>query len=313
MPEYKVSESDVGKRVDEILFSTGEFLSRSKAQALIKEGEVLLNEKPCKAGNKVDLGDIITYSLPKQVPTDLIGENIPLDVIYEDDYLIVVNKPAGQVVHYGNGVEQGTTLVEAVLAHCPLSTAAGTLRPGVVHRLDQATSGVMLFAKTDVAYRELTRMFAERRIHKTYYAFVHGIPKLHSGMIDAPIGRHQTDRKRMAVVKDGRRAVTHWQVLERYGDATFLHVELETGRTHQIRVHMAYEKHPILGDPVYGSIAPKLGLYSQALHGYRLQFTHPISGEQMVFTAPLPEDFITALKRLSINGTVPEWVTKGEL
>ena len=215
-----------------------------------------------------------------------------LDILYEDDDLLVVNKPAGQVVHYGNCVEQGTTLVEAVLAHCPLSTAAGVLRPGVVHRLDQATSGVMLFAKTDVAYRELTRMFAERRIHKTYYAFVHGIPKLHSGIIDAPIGRSTHDRTAMCVTTRGRPAVTHWECLEAFPNANqaLLVCRPITGRTHQIRVHLKHIGYPIVGDEKYGKRenSPNERLF---LHAYQIEFEHPITQKECLFTAPLPKEF----------------------
>ena len=216
-----------------------------------------------------------------------------LDILYEDADLLVVNKPAGQVVHWGNGVESGSTLVEAILSHCSLSTAAGALRPGVVHRLDQATSGVMLFAKSDVAYRELTRMFAERHIHKTYYAFVHGIPKLHSGIIDAAIGRSMHDRTSMCVTTRGRPAVTHWECLEAFPNANqaLLVCRPITGRTHQIRVHLKHIGHPIVGDTKYGKTEnpPSERLF---LHAYRIEFEHPITKRECLFTAPLPEELV---------------------
>ena len=222
-----------------------------------------------------------------------------LDILYEDADLLVVNKPSGQVVHFGNGVELGTTLTEAVLAHCSLSTAAGALRPGVVHRLDQATSGVMLFAKTDAAYRELTRAFAERRIHKTYHAWVYGIPKLHSGIIDAPIGRSTRDRTAMCVTTKGRSSCTHWECLSIFPNINqaLLLCRPITGRTHQIRVHLKYIGHPIVGDTKYGKAEnpPSERLF---LHAYQIELDHPITQKACFFTAPLPKAFSDKLERM---------------
>ena len=300
MPEYKVSESDVGKRVDEILFSTGEFLSRSKAQALIKEGEVLLNEKPCKAGNKVDLGDIITYSLPKQVPTDLIGENIPLDVIYEDDYLIVVNKPAGLVVHPGNGHPTGT-LANALVYRNQDIDASDTSRPGIVHRIDKDTSGLICIAKKEEAMLGLVEQLKDHSMHREYVALVSGIIKEEEGKIDAPLGRDKKDRIKFCVDLEGKEAVTFFKVKQRFlrSKVTFIECRLLTGRTHQIRAHMEYINHPVVGDPLYGKGNRTLYDKGQLLHAYRLSFIHPITKEEMSFTAPLPDHFLEVLSKLS--------------
>lgn len=305
-----VAEADAG-RIDAYLAGVTEY-TRSQLQKWLKDGAVLLQGKPAKPNASVKAGDTILIHVPQVQETEVVPQDIPLDIAFEDEDLCVIRKPKGMVVHPAPGNPDGT-LVNALLYHFKnLSSIGGAIRPGIVHRIDRDTSGLLVVAKNDFAHEKLAVQFAEHTARRSYVCLVHGNFKEDSGTIDAPIGRHPVDRKRMAVVKDGRRAVTHWSVLERYGDATFLHVELETGRTHQIRVHMAYAKHPILGDAVYGSTAPQLGLYSQALHGYRLTFVHPRTEERMTFTAPLPEDFLTALKRLSYNGTMPEWVTKGE-
>ena len=292
-------------RVDKFLATIlKEQCSRVRIQKSILDGGLTINgvivtqPRMC-----VHAGDCCRLKIAPTEEVRLKPSQSALDILHEDNDLLVVNKPAGQVVHYGNGVEQGTTLVEAVLAHCPLSTAAGTLRPGVVHRLDQATSGVMLFAKTDIAYRELTRMFAERRIHKTYYAFVHGIPKLHSGMIDAPIGRSTHDRTSMCVTTRGRPAVTHWECLEAFPNINqaLLVCRPITGRTHQIRVHLKHIGHPIVGDAKYGKKEnpPSERLF---LHAYQIEFKHPIKGEKCCFTAPLPKAFFG--KKRSNEGAI---------
>ena len=288
LPEYN------GVRVDKFLATVlRDQYSRVRIQKAILDGGLTINgvivpqPRTC-----VHAGDRCRLEIVPTEEVRLKPSQSALDILYEDNDLLVVNKPAGQVVHYGNGIEQGTTLVEAVLAHCPLSTAAGALRPGVVHRLDQATSGVMLFAKTDVAYRELTRMFAERRIRKTYYAFVHGIPKLHSGIVDAPIGRSTHDRTSMCVTTRGRPAVTHWECLEAFPNVNqaLLICRPITGRTHQIRVHLKYIGHPIVGDEKYGK---KENPPSERLllHAYQIEFEHPITKEKCSFIAPLPEEF----------------------
>ena len=291
-------------RIDAYLAANTD-LTRSKIQKLIKDGAVALNGKACKASSAVCAGDSIRILVPETDGDRLPEpENIPLDVVYEDDDLAVINKPKGMVVHPAPGNSSGTLVNALLYRFQTLSGAGGEVRPGIVHRIDRMTSGLLVVAKNDFAHEALARQFAEHTAHREYLCLVHGNLKEDSGTVDAPIGRHKTDRKRMAVTEDGRRAVTHWHVLERFGTETLLDVRLETGRTHQIRVHMAYIKHPILGDEVYGSPAPKLGLNGQALHGYRLTFSHPRTGETMSFTAPLPDDFITAIVRL--GGSVPE-------
>ncbi len=290
-------------RIDAFLAANTEF-SRSKLQKLIKDGLIEQNGKPCKANSEVKAGDAIRLHVPEENGDQLPEpENIPLDVVYEDADLAVVNKPKGMVVHPAPGNPSGTLVNALLYRFRSLSGTGGETRPGIVHRIDRLTSGLLVVAKNDAAHEALAKQFALHTAHREYMCIVHGNLKEDSGTVDAPIGRHKTDRKRMAVTEDGRRAVTHWRVLERFGTETLLDVKLETGRTHQIRVHMAYIKHPIVGDEVYGSAAPKLGLWGQALHGYRLTFVHPHTGEEMTFTAPLPDDFATALKRL--GGAVP--------
>ena len=298
-----IVETDAA-RIDAYLAANTD-LSRSKLQKLIKDGAVELNGNSCKANSAVRSGDAVRLSVPESDEDRLPEpENIPLDVVYEDADLAVINKPKDMVVHPAPGNPTGTLVNALLYRFQTLSASGGDSRPGIVHRIDRMTSGLLVVAKNDAAHEALARQFALHTAHREYLCLVSGNLKEDSGTIDAPIGRHKTDRKRMAVTPDGRRAVTHWRVLERFGTETLLDVRLETGRTHQIRVHMAYIKHPILGDEVYGSPAPKLGLNGQALHGYRLTFVHPRTGETMSFTAPLPEDFVTALKRL--GGEVPE-------
>ena len=291
-----IAETDAA-RIDAYLADNTEF-SRSKLQKLIKDGAVFKNDRTCKPNTEVKAGDTIRVVAPitegEVLPK---AEDIPLDVVFEDEDLAVVNKPKGMVVHPAPGNETGT-LVNALLYRFGTLSEANGPRPGIVHRIDRFTSGLLVIAKNDAAHEALSRQFAAHTAHREYVCLVHGNLKEDSGTVDAPIGRHKTDRKRMAVVENGRNAVTHWRVLERFGAETLLDVALETGRTHQIRVHMAYIKHPILGDEVYGSPAPKLGLNGQALHGYRLTFTHPKTGELLSFTAPIPEDFRHALRLL---------------
>ena len=291
-----IAETDAA-RIDAYLAENTEF-SRSKLQKLIKDGAVLKNDRACKPNTEVKAGDTIRILAPVE-SGDVLPEpeNISLDVVYEDDDLAVISKPKGMVVHPAPGNESGT-LVNALLYRFGTLSEANGPRPGIVHRIDRLTSGLLVVAKNDASHEALSRQFALHTAHRDYVCLVHGNLKEDAGTIDAPIGRHKTDRKRMAVVENGRHAVTHWRVLERFGTETLLDVSLETGRTHQIRVHMAYIKHPILGDEVYGSPAPKLGLNGQALHGYRLTFSHPKTGKTMTFTVPIPEDFRKALRIL---------------
>ena len=292
-------------RLDAYLAANTE-LTRSKLQKLIKDNGVELNGNPCKANSAVHAGDSIRITVPVSDPDSLPEpENIPIDVVYEDDDLAVINKPKGMVVHPAPGNPTGTLVNALLYRFRSLSGSGGETRPGIVHRIDRLTSGLLVVAKNDAAHEALAKQFALHSAHREYLCLVQGNLKEDAGTVDAPIGRHKTDRKRMAVTEDGRRAVTHWRVLERFGTETLLDVSLETGRTHQIRVHMAYIKHPILGDEVYGSAASKLGLNGQALHGYRLTFVHPRTGETMTFTAPLPDDFRTALHRLGSTAPMP--------
>lgn len=284
-------------RLDAFLASQTE-LSRAKVQGLIKAGLVTRNRLAAKSSDEVKAGDVIAYVPPKEQEISILPQQIPLSIVYEDDELLVVHKPKGLVVHPAPGNPDGT-LVNGLLYHfSKLSSCGGHDRPGIVHRIDRDTSGLLVVAKNDRSHELLARQFAEHTARRSYVCLVHGNLKEDSGTIDAPIGRHPVDRKRMAVVDNGRRAVTHWTVLERFSVATLLKVELETGRTHQIRVHMAYRKHPIVGDPVYGNPAPKMKLYTQALHGYKLSFVHPATEERMTFFAPMPDDFRHALDML---------------
>lgn len=303
-PILLIAETEA-KRIDAYLAENTE-LSRSKIQKLIKDGAVIKNGRPCKVNAEVKPGDAIRMDVPLE-PDAILPEpeDIPLDVVYEDDAIAVINKPKGMVVHPAPGNASGTLVNALLYRFQTLSDAGGVVRPGIVHRIDRMTSGLIVVAKTDAAHEALARQFADHSAHREYLCLVHGNLKEDSGTIDAPIGRHKTDRKRMAVREDGRRAVTHWSVLERFGTETLLDVRLETGRTHQIRVHMAYRKHPILGDEVYGSPAPKLKLFGQALHGYRLTLVHPVTNETVSFTAPIPEDFRNALNLLGSRVSLP--------
>ena len=280
-------------------------LSRSRAQSLIEEGLVRLNGRPCRRSDGVRAGDTIRYTVPEAKPVELVPEDIPLNIVYEDQDICVVNKPRGMVVHPAVGNESGT-LANTLLFHFgDLSSIGGEIRPGIVHRIDKMTSGLLVVAKNDLSHERLAKQFADHSAHRSYSALVAGNIKEEEGTVDAPIGRHPADRKRMAVVPNGRRAVTHYRVLHRFSSVTVLALELETGRTHQIRVHMAYIHHPVVGDTVYSNGKNSLGMEGQALHGWRLQLVHPITGAHMSFTAPLPEDMRHALKRLGYTGDFP--------
>ena len=282
------------ERIDRFLAHQLTDLSRSRIQVLIDDGYVTVNDVICN--NKKDLikaGDRIQLTTPAATPLDLIAQEIPLDVLYEDEHLIVINKPAGLVVHPAAGHADGT-LVNALLAHCTeLSGINGTQRPGIVHRLDKDTSGVIVVAKSDRAHQNLQAQIQAKTARREYLAIVRGVPKSDSGVIDAPIARHKSDRKKMAVVDDGRKAITHWQIMERFGHYTLVKFDLETGRTHQIRVHSAHMGWAIAGDPVYGHPNKEISQYiiGQALHAWRLTFTHPVSGELIRNVAPLSEGF----------------------
>ncbi len=300
-------------RLDAFLHENISDLSRARLQALIREGCVQAGGRTArKVSQKVPPGAKVEVRLPPPQAHHLKPENIPLDVRYEDEHLLVVNKPPGMVVHPGAGRREGT-LVGALLHHCrgQLSGIGGVERPGIVHRLDKDTSGLLIVAKSDLTHRRLSEALKARRIGRRYLALVKGVPARGSGTIDAPVGRHPTHRTAMAVVKkNGRRAVTHYQVREVLDEAAFLVLRLETGRTHQVRVHLSHIGHPLVGDPLYGGgRLPRRGnkvhdkrfdslIHRQALHAYRLGFDHPVSGEFLEFEAEPPEDFLDALEKL---------------
>lgn len=290
-------------RLDRYLSQELSDLSRSRIQQLIEQGHVQINNLICTS-KKINLktGDLITLEIPTVQPLAIIAENIPLDILYEDDELIIINKPAGLVVHPAPGHPDGT-LVNAILAHCPnLPGIGGIQRPGIVHRLDKDTTGAIAIAKTDLAYQHLQAQLQAKTARREYLGLIYGVPKTETGSIDLPIGRNPQDRKRMAIVSiedGGRNAVTHWRVKERFGNYTLIHFQLETGRTHQIRVHSAKMGHPLVGDPIYSS-GHSLGvnLPGQALHAWKLQLQHPVSGDLVEVTAPLPRSFATLLEVL---------------
>ena len=288
-----------GLRADQYLAGVLDGLTRSAAQKLLEEGRVLRRGKALKKNDKLQAGDEVAVCIPDPTPVEIVPQDIPLDVVYEDGDVIVVNKPVGMVVHPAPGHPDGT-LVNALLHHCgqSLSGINGQLRPGIVHRIDRDTSGLIIAAKNDAAHAFLAAQLADHTLARTYECLAVGNFKEDSGTVDASIGRHRTDRKKMAVVPDGRRAVTHWEVIARYRGVTHLRCRLETGRTHQIRVHLAYIGHPILGDTVYGAKKPVPGLTGQCLHATALEFIHPATGKKISLTCPLPEEFTRMLEKL---------------
>lgn len=293
-------EAHAGRRADVWLAEAVEGLTRSAAARLLEEGRVLSGGKPLSKSFQLTGTETVEVTLPEPAPLELIPQDIPLDVVYEDSDVIVVNKPKGLVVHPAPGHPDGT-LVNALLFHCgsSLSGVGGALRPGIVHRIDRDTSGLIIAAKNDLAHRGLAAQLQDHTLARVYECIVTGALREDSGTVDAPIGRHPADRKRMAVVSGGRRAVTHWTVLARFPGFTHLRCHLETGRTHQIRVHMAYIGHPILGDTVYGARKPVPGLQGQCLHAVGLQFLHPRTGEPIRLQCGLPPEFQEQLKKLS--------------
>ena len=294
-----VPPEDAGGRVDAWLAGRQESLTRSAAARLLEEGQVTCEGKPLPKNYRLRGGETVQLTLPEPEETELLAQDIPLDVVYEDEDVIVINKPKGLVVHPAPGHADGT-LVNALLHHCgdSLSGIGGEKRPGIVHRIDRDTSGLIIAAKNDFAHQRLSAQLADHSLARTYECIVTGNLREDSGTVDAPIGRDKRDRKKMAVVSDGRRAVTHWEVIARYPGFTHLRCRLETGRTHQIRVHMAYLGHPILGDTVYGARKPVPGLRGQCLHAVGLRFLHPRTGEPVELTCPLPEEFRRQLRKL---------------
>lgn len=298
MITFAAEADDVGKRIDVFAAENYEELSRSGLKKIIDAGGVTVNNKTVKANYKLRTGDIVTMNIPESVPLEIIPQNIPLDILYEDDDVIVINKPQGMVVHPAPG-HYTDTLVNALLYHCgdSLSGINGIMRPGIVHRIDMDTSGVIMAAKNNNAHRSLALQLAEHSITRKYNAIVYNNIKEDEGTIDKPLGRNPSDRKKMAVVQGGRRAVTHYRVLDRLGKFTYIEAQLETGRTHQIRVHMTYAGHPLLGDSVYGPKKQPFNLKGQVLHARVLGFVHPVTGEYMEFESPLPEYFQKLLER----------------
>ncbi|MBQ1461872.1 MAG: RluA family pseudouridine synthase [Selenomonas sp.] len=287
---YKAEEA--GKRLDVFLVTYQPELSRSHIQKLIDQGAVLVDGQVRKANYKLRGGETVSLVIPEAEPVSVEPENIPLDVLYEDKDIIVINKPRGMVVHPAAGVHTGT-LVNALLYHChDLSGINGEIRPGIVHRLDKDTSGVLVCAKNDMAHLDLAEQISTKTAHRVYRAIVHGNIKEEAGIIKGDIGRHPTDRKKMAIVREnGKPAVTHFKVLERFGEYTLVECRLETGRTHQIRVHMTSIGHPLVNDPKYGpKKSSPFAIKGQALHSLSLTLNHPVTKEEMTFTAPLPQD-----------------------
>ena len=295
----QTSEEDRGARLDAFLARAMEDLTRSTAAKAIEEGRVLVSGKVPSKSLKLTGDETIEFTPEEPAPIDAVPQDIPLDVVYEDDDVIVVNKPSGLVVPPAPGHPDGT-LVNALLFHCgaSLSGVGGALRPGIVHRIDRDTSGLIIAAKNDYAHQFLSAQLADHTLARTYECIVVGNLREDSGTVDAPIARDSRDRKRMAVVPGGRRAVTHWTVLARYPGYTHVQCRLETGRTHQIRVHMAYLGHPILGDTVYGAKKPVPGLTGQCLHAVGLQFIHPRTKELVSLSCPLPGEFTAALRKI---------------
>ena len=289
-----------GQRLDRFLPEAAEGLTRSAAARLLEEGRVTLDGRAPGKSCRLRGGEVRELDLPEPEPAEAVPQDIPLDVVYEDEDIIVVNKPVGMVVHPAPGHPDGT-LVNALLYHCAgsLSGVGGALRPGIVHRIDRDTSGLIAAAKNDFAHQGLAAQLQDHSMRRTYEAVVVGRLREDSGTVDAPIGRHPTDRKRMAVTeKNSREAVTHWEVLRRFRGHTYIRCVLETGRTHQIRVHMAYLGHPLYGDTVYGAKKPAPDMTGQCLHAAALDLTHPRTGERLHLTCPLPEAFVRLLQRL---------------
>ena len=293
--------ADSGLRIDKYLSSVNEQLSRSYIQKLLKSGLVLVDGKPVKASYQVDEGDVISLDIPEAVEPEIEPENMDLDILYEDQDVILVNKPKGMVVHPAAG-HYSHTLVNGLMYHCKdqLSGINGVMRPGIVHRIDMDTTGVIIACKNDMAHNSIAAQLKEHSITRRYQAIVHGVLKDDAGTIEGPIGRHPTDRKKMSInYNNGKSAVTHYKVLKRFRQYTHVECRLETGRTHQIRVHMASIGHPLLGDLVYGpGKCPIPGLQGQTLHAGVLGFIHPRTGEYMEFTTPLPEYFAKLLNTL---------------
>lgn len=295
--EWKIEET-TDMRLDKYLSENSE-LSRTRVQELAKAGEIFINGKAAKNSSRLKEGDVISCDVPEDEPIDVKPENIPLDILYEDEDIIVMNKPKGMVVHPAPGNYTGT-LVNALLYHCKdLSGINGKIRPGIVHRIDKDTTGCIVACKNDLAHTSIAKQLEDKTCHREYLAIVNGVIQSEAGKINAPIGRDPRDRQRMTVTEDhGKDAVTHFVVRERFLNSTYIECRLETGRTHQIRVHMKYMKHPVMGDTKYGGTCTYMDTQGQVLHAYQLTLIHPRTGEEMTFQAPLPEYFEELLTKL---------------
>lgn len=295
--ENKIIIADKSERLD-VFLSEKLDKTRSAVKKLVDDGEITVGGNKVKAGRVLKIGEEISVNIPDPVKLDLEAENIPLDIIYQDKDIAIINKPQGMTVHAGNGTH-GSTLVNALLYHLDsLSGINGVIRPGIVHRIDKDTSGLLVVAKNDAAHLSLSEQIKNKTCHRIYLALLEGTVKQNDGIIDTLIGRSDKNRTMMAVKDSGRRAVTHFKVLKRYKEFTFAEFKLETGRTHQIRVHCKYIGHPIVGDPVYGYEKQKFKLNGQLLHAWKLELTHPSTGERMSFEAPLPDYFQAVLQKL---------------
>lgn len=299
---YKIDELNkdlVGLRIDKAVSQKDKNLSRAAVQRMIEEGNILVNNNKTKVAYKISLGDEITIIKEEPKEIELKAEDIPLDIVYEDNDILVVNKQKGLVVHPGNGNPDGT-LVNAIMNKCKdsLSGIGGEIRPGIVHRIDKDTSGLLIVAKNDKAHINMSEQIKNHEVKKTYIALVRGKTKENQATIDMPIARSNKDRTKMAVSKNGKNAITHFEVIERFNDYTLLKVNIETGRTHQIRVHLSQIGYPIIGDFVYSNGKNPFGVEGQMLHSYRLEFKHPISGKEMKLEAKLPEYFEKVLETL---------------
>lgn len=303
---WTITQDEAQTRLDVFITQKTEY-TRSRVQHFISEGVVTVNGAAKRTNYAVRVNDAVTLNVPQTVtPTKALPEQMDLDIIYDDADICVINKPQGMVVHPAPGHDSGTLVNGLLYQIRDLSGIGGEFRPGIVHRIDKMTSGLLVIAKNDKAHLCLSEQFRMHTAYRSYLAIVEGNLREDSGTVDAPIGRHRTDRKKMAVVPNGRNAITHWRTLWRFGNYTLLELRLVTGRTHQIRVHMAYIKHPVAGDVVYGRQKCTLPLNGQALHGYRLRLTHPTSNEELVFYAPLPDYFEKALGSLGWHGSVED-------
>lgn len=299
MIKYIVKEDEAGKRLDAYISSKNEEITRTSAQRLIEEKHILVNGKSQKVAYKISIGDEILIEEVEAKEIELKAQDIPIEIIYEDKDIVVVNKPKGMVVHPANGNPDGT-LVNAIMAKCgeTLSGIGGEIRPGIVHRLDKDTSGLLIIAKNDVAHVKLSEQLKNHEIKKTYIALVRGVVKENEATINMPIGRSTSDRKKMAVTKNGKNAVTHIKVLKRYEKYTLLQINIETGRTHQIRVHLSHIGYPIIGDYIYSNGKNEFGAVGQCLHAQKLEFKHPITDKEMKIEAPLPQYFSDIINKL---------------